>query len=57
MAEVEAALGTVLGAATPAEGFKRLLSREKSLKGIARTKGIVCRKVLCVKGIMSRSIG
>ena len=27
MAEVEAALGTVLGAATPTEGFKRLVSR------------------------------
>ena len=25
--EVEAALGTVLGAATPAEGFRRLISR------------------------------
>ena len=32
------------------------LDRE-SLKGIARTKGIVCKKVLCVKGIMSRSVG
>ena len=28
MAEVEAALGTVLGAATPTEGFKRLLTRQ-----------------------------
>ena len=30
MAEVEAALGTVLGAATPAEGFKRLVSRQST---------------------------
>ena len=30
MAEVEAALGTVLGAATPAEGFRRLVSRQSS---------------------------
>ena len=29
----------------------------KSLKGIARTKGLVCKKVSCVKCIMSRSIG
>ena len=28
MAEVEAALGTVLGAATPTEGFRRLVSRQ-----------------------------
>ena len=33
------------------------LTLRESLKGIARTKGIVCKKVLCVKGIMSRSIG
>ena len=30
MAEVEAALGTVLGAATPAEGFRRLVSRQST---------------------------
>ena len=30
MAEVEAALGTVMGAATPAEGFKRLVSRQST---------------------------
>ena len=28
MAEVEAALGTVLGAASPAEGFRRLVARQ-----------------------------
>ena len=28
MAEVETALGTVLGAATPTEGFRRLMSRQ-----------------------------
>ena len=37
MAEVEAALGTVLGAATPAEGFKRLVSRQRP--GAATTGG------------------
>ena len=30
MTEVEAALGTVLGAATPAEGFRRLVSRKST---------------------------
>ena len=30
MAEVEAALGTVLGASTPAEGFRRLVSRQNT---------------------------
>ena len=30
MAEVEAALGTVLGAATPAEGFRGLVSRQST---------------------------
>ena len=30
MAEMEAALGTVLGAATPAEGFRRLVSRQST---------------------------
>ena len=30
MAEVGAALGTVLGAATPAEGFRRLVSRQST---------------------------
>ena len=30
MAEVDAALGTVLGAATPAEGFRRLVSRQST---------------------------
>jgi hypothetical protein len=30
MAEVEAALGTVLGAATPAEGSRKLVSRQST---------------------------
>ena len=30
-------------------------SKEKSLKGIARTKGIVCRKVLCVERYREQS--
>ena len=30
MAEVEAALGTVLGAATPVEGFRRPVSRQST---------------------------
>ena len=30
MAEVEAALGTVLGAETPAEGFRKLMSRQST---------------------------
>ena len=30
---------------------------QESLKGIARNEGFVCKKVLCVKGTMSRSIG
>ena len=30
MTEVEAALGTALGAATPAEGFKRRMSRQSA---------------------------
>ena len=31
--------------------------KRESLKGIARTTGIVCERLLCVKGIKSRSIG
>ena len=42
---------------TPSCTLRNPSHRRKSLKGIARTKGIVCKKVLCVKGIMSRSIG
>ena len=36
MAEVEAALGTVLGAETPAEVFKRLVSRQRAGAVVAR---------------------
>ena len=39
MAEVEAALGTVLGAETPAEGFRKLVSRQSSESTGAVTAG------------------
>ena len=55
MAEVEAALGTVLGAATPAEGFKRLLSRQgtgaASAGGSWAGVGTVQHQVHMVEGV------
>ena len=54
VAEVEAALGTVLGAATPAEGFRRLVTRqctaEVTTGGSWAGAGVVQHQVHAVEG-------